>query len=205
MPEVRSRNGAARRSAWLVVAFCCAAAAGQPPPVSLPATRPAVETLAAARRRLTRTASKDRTRSDRALLAGLELALAIGRADGTAAGNLIDVVGYQSLPLAGPLPERPAKPVTVKDLSRLVAARSPVDLAHLTLDQVFVATRAELQSEFPAVAAWMLPQDLAVVFRPFPDERAGWIKQPACVVVRLRGERATVIGGNLLEAVMGAP
>lgn len=136
------------------------------------------------------------------MLVGLDVALAIGRAEGAQAAALIDVTGYHALPLTGPLPERPGKPVPANDVARWIAARPPVDLAHHTLDQVYVATRDEVRSRFPAVAVWMLPQDLAVMFRPPPFDSGGrWITQEACVVVRLRADRATVIGGNLFEAL----
>jgi hypothetical protein len=79
-------------------------------------------------------------------------------------------------------------------------------VAGLPAECAAVVEREKLRDEFPAVATWMLGmEDLAVVFRPRPSEHvAGWLTHDACLVVRLRGERATIVGGNLLEA-LGIP
>ena len=80
-----------------------------------------------------------------------------------------------------------------------------VDLARLTMDRVEIVPHEKLRDTFPAVATWMLPQDLAVVFRTAPaDQVSNWLMHDACLVVRVRGERATVLGGSLLQALAEA-
>ena len=88
----------ARRPAVLTVAFLCAAAVwGQMSTTAPTTTQAAAETVALARQRLSRIPLKERTDKDRALLAGLDLVLAIGKSDGRRAAIMIDAVGYQPL------------------------------------------------------------------------------------------------------------
>ena len=47
----------------------------------------------------------------------------------------------------------------------------------------------------------MLPDDRAVVFTPVDGPNGDWISRPGCLVVRLRGTRPTVMGGNLLACL----
>jgi len=91
-------------------------------------------------------------------------------------------------------------------LSQMISAHLQIEVGGLPAECAAVVEREKLRDEFPAVATWMLPtEDLAVVFRPAPGERAtGWLSYDACLVVRLRGDRATIVGGNLLEA-LGIP
>jgi hypothetical protein len=191
-----------RRSAWLAVAFFCAAgAAGQSRPATQPASRPAEETIAVARQRLAHIKSQDRTDYARGLLAALDFVVALESGDSRKIGTLVDAVGYQALPLAGELPEKPEKPLSPAAIDKIMAGLPKTDLGALPASSAEVVTRLKLVAEFPAVAVWMLPQDVAIVFRPVTGSAAPtWLSQSACVVVRIRGERATIIGGNLLEA-----
>lgn len=200
MPDPRRPAQRTRRLALPVVAFCCAAAA---PQVIVSSSQPAPETAAAARQRLARVPADQRSRADRALLAALDLALAIGRPDAEQrTAGLIDPIGYQTLPLAGELPERPAKPVPAKEVAARLAGRAPVDADRLLAGQFAVLAAEELAERFPAVARWKLPDDVVVALRPAADPRVGgWVRCEACVVVRLRGRRTTIIGGNVLEAL----
>lgn len=190
----------------LTVAFLCAAGVGGQMPTTAPATSQApAETVALERQRLSRIPLKDRTDKDRALLAGLDFVLAIGKSDGRRAAILIDAVGYEALPLEGELPEKPDKPIPVSEIQRLVAGRPMLDLANRPSDTVEVVGPAALRAQFPAVATWMLPQDWAVVFRATPEQRiANWITRDACIVVRIRAGRPSILGGNLFEAVAAA-
>jgi hypothetical protein len=204
------RNGwvrwrVSRRSVLLAVAFSCAAdVASQVAPSAQPTSGPAWQTIATARQRIAQVKSKARSDADRALLVALDFLAAVGTGDGHRAGLLLDAVGYQALPLTGELPERPDRPLTPAALEKSLAALPRADWAALPTGCVEHQTRAALAATFSAVATWMLPQDQAVVFHPW--ERAGpsWIRQDACLVIRIRGERATIIGGNLLEALTAA-
>lgn len=162
-------------------------------------SQPGEETAAGARRRLARVRPDKRSAAEHALLAGLEFALAVGHADGSRAAKLVDAAGYQPLPLEGELPEKPAKPLLGKEVGEFVADRRPTAVDSLPLHCFQVFTREQLRGEFPAVATWMLPQDRAVVLRPAADgDVPHWITRPACLVVRIRANKATILGGNLL-------
>ncbi len=195
-----------RRSVLLAVAFFCAGAArGQSLPASQPASAPADEPLAAVRQRLARVQPRERAPRDHALLAALDFALAVGRKDATQALRVVDAVGYQPLPLAGELPDPPERPLLLAALERQIGFLQPLEVGRLPSAVVAVRTPRELRAEFPGVATWMLPQDWAVVFQPAPEARVpGWLREAACVVVRMRGERATVLGGNLVQALVDA-
>jgi hypothetical protein len=189
----------------LIAALVCAATTlGQSSPGTLPASQPG-ETIVAARQRLARIKSSERSDPDRALLTALDFALAIGVGDVHKANGLIDVVGYQALPLAGDLPEKPDKPLAPPAIERLLAALPKIDVGTLPASCAAVVTHKELRDEFPAVATWMLPQDQAVVFQPAPgNPLETWLRRAACLVVRIRAERATIIGGNFLQALTAA-
>lgn len=190
----------------LAVAFFCAGGAwGQSLPASQPASAPADEPLATVRQRLARVQPRERAPRDHALLAALDFALAVGRKDATQAMRVVDAVGYQPLPLTGELPDPPERPLLLAALERQIAFLQPLEVGRLPSAAVAVRTPRELRAEFPGVAAWMLPQDWAVVFGPVPEARLpGWLTEAACVVVRIRGERATVLGGNLVQALVDA-
>jgi hypothetical protein len=127
--------------------------------------------------------------------------LAIGEADGPAAAKLLDRVGYQRLPLEGHLPEKPDKPISRAEFQEFVKRRARVPTASLPADDFEVLEHDALAKHFPAVARWMLPQDLAVVIEPPQKALAGWIERRSCVVIRLRARKPNVIGGNLLAAL----
>lgn len=179
------------------------------PTLPIPTARDADEPYASARRRLARLPAAQREPEDHALLAALDFVLALDRGDGAKAAERIDAVGYTALPLTGELPEKPDKPLLPAAVADRVKARGePTGLGaaprldEVPLHTVRVLTPPALREEFPAVALWMLPQDLAVVFRAPEDGPArGWLTCPACVVVRIRADRATIIGGNLLDAL----
>ncbi|RMF84343.1 MAG: hypothetical protein D6744_03270 [Planctomycetota bacterium] len=57
---------------------------------------------------------------------------------------------------------------------------------------------------FPAVAAWMLPRDYALVVEPAGAGVHDWVTRRACLVIRVRGRRATIVGGNLIEVLLAA-
>jgi hypothetical protein len=175
----------------------------QPAATSEPAAvPPAGETIAQARRRLARIPLAQRTPSDLALLAAIDFALAVAEPDGRRAASMVEVVGYQPLPLTGDLPEPPDKPIWCADVEKRIAARSPVKLTELKRERLEVHTRAKTKPLFPPIAAWMLAQDRVVVFQPSVDPPLpGWVTRPACIVVRLRAGRTTVMGGNLLEVL----
>lgn len=195
----------ARRPAVLTVAFLCAVVVWGQVPTSMPTTTQAAETVALARQRLSRIPLKERTDRDRALLAGLDFVLAMGKSDGRRAAILIDAVGYQPLPMTGELPERPALAIPASEVHKLVAGRPLTDLANLSADRIEVVAPGVLREAFPAAATWMLPQDWAVVFRPKSEDRvAHWITRDACLVIRIRADRPTILGGNLLEALATA-
>ncbi len=162
------------------------------------------ETVAQARRRLARIRPEKRTSDDHALLTALDFALAIGQADGRRAAGLLEAVGYQPLPAVGDLPEPPPKPVPGSDVEKAIAARRPMKVEDLPIAQIEVYTRKRLRPVFPAVADWMLAQDRAVVFRPAGEPPlSDWVTTEACLVVRIRADKATIAGGNLLQ-VLGA-
>jgi hypothetical protein len=181
---------------------CALPVSGQFEPASQPTTRPATETIAAARQRLLHLRSGELARRDRARLAAMEMILAIGQANGREAGAVLDPVGYQSLPLEGDLPDKPEKPILPAAFEKQIAGRRPADLGELPVDLIQVVAPEGLREQFRAIATWMLPQDLAVVIRaPTGHSAEDWITRDACLVVRIRGEKATILGGNLLEAL----
>ena len=188
--------------------FLCAGAATQLAPTLAPATRPTaarpaeVETVAAACARLARASAGDLSNRDIALHACLKLVGALGRADGPGAANLIDVVGYQALPLTGELPEAPAKPVPRADIRALVAARQPLPLDILPVGRFVTVDREATRELFPAVAEWMLPTDWAVVIHPGLADKH-WLKGRCCLVVRLRARKPSILGGHLFEQLSG--
>jgi hypothetical protein len=135
-----------------------------------------------------------------ALLAAIDFTLALGRADGGRAADLVDVLGYQPLPLAGDLPEDPPALVSRDAFRTLVSARPATRYDQLPADTFVVCRREALRGLFPALAEWMLAADFAVVFQPDPGAPE-WVRQPAGLVIRLRAGKPTILGGNLLTAL----
>ena len=109
-------------------------------------------------------------------------------------------------PLSGPLPERPARSIYAAALEPQIASRASVALDNVPRATIAIQTAAQLKSQFPAIAEWMLPtNDLAVVFTPPDPPVAGWLRRPACLIVRVRADRGTVIGGTVLQALEAGP
>jgi hypothetical protein len=141
-----------------------------------------------------------RSGSETALAAVAEFVIAVGESNGLKAADKIDPVGYQDLPLSGELPEEPGRPRAAGEIEKLFAGRPPVSLAGLPTTSFEVLTREKLRPRFTAVATWMLPKDYAVLIRPVPGWPE-WVQRECCLVVRVRATRATIVGGNLLEAL----
>jgi len=169
-------------------------------PASQPGTEPAPhETVREAFTRIARLPARQQTDRDLALLAGLDFCMAIGAQAGDHIEKRLDVVGYQALPLSGPLPETPDKPLSAKALRELAQQRRPVNIGDLPAERFGLLTREAAREHFSAVADWMLPEDFALLVEP--AELDGWVGHTCCLVIRVRGRTATVIGGNLLAAL----
>lgn len=173
--------------------------ASPPPAAPPPWPDPEIKTVSAALERLAAIPARTLTNRQVALATALRFCAAIGRADGPAAAEPIDAVGYQKLPLAGPLSELPEKPVPAKALAEEIARFRPAAVGDVALSRFRIETPFSIETQHPAVAAWALESDLVIVIDPEPGV-SGWIQQRACIVVRLRGGRPTIIGGNLFDA-----
>ncbi|MBU0638573.1 MAG: hypothetical protein KKB50_06890 [Planctomycetes bacterium] len=145
------------------------------------------------------------SRAERALVVTLDFCLAVGRGDGERAAARVDVVGYHALPEIGDLPEAPERPLSRRRLGALIEAGHKAAIDHLPVTAFTVCERQATRAMFPAAAEWMLPHDLVVVIEPVPATGPDWIKRRACLVIRLRGRNAVVVGGNLLSAQQPAP
>ena len=152
-----------------------------------------------------RSQAKDKTAdADRALRAGLEFCLALGVGDGRAAVRSLDAVGYQPLPLSGELPLDPPRSIPAEELARWIDRRADSNVAAAAARHFVLRSRAECESLFPAVAAWMLPDDHALVLES-PGARVHyWIERRACLVIRVRGKRPAIVGGNLIEVLLAS-
>lgn len=139
------------------------------------------------------------TDRQRALATVLRFCAAIGRADGGAAAEPIDAVGYQKLPIEGPLSIAPEKPLPAKTLGEEVARFKPITINDVPLARFRVETPFSIESQHPAVATWALESDIVIVIEPEPSV-SGWIQRAACIVVRVRAGRPKIIGGNLFDA-----
>lgn len=133
-------------------------------------------------------------------MAATEFTLALLAGDSQKILDLVEVVGYQPLPADDRLPPYPQKPLAARAIAARFAhvqttARAP------SATGVVALTREQLRDRHPAAARWMLPEDRAVVIPKPATIAAGWIVQDAFLVVRLRGRRAAIVGGNLLEAL----
>lgn len=177
--------------------------ASPPPAAPPPWPDPEIKTVSAALERLAAIPTRTLTNRQVALATVLRFCAAIGRADGPAAAEPIDAVGYQKLPLTGPLSELPEKPVAGKSLAEEIARFRPAAVGDVPLARFRVETPFSIESQHPAVAAWALESDLVIVIDPEPGI-SGWIQQTACIVVRLRGGKPTIIGGNLFDAYRAA-
>ncbi len=171
-----------------------------PQPAPEPETGPA--TLGRVARDLGRLPKTERTTEKLALQAGLEFMLAVSAADGDRAVRWLDATGYQPLPIEGPLPDPPGKPVLATEIAAQIKSRPAAPIAGLPPEAVAALRRADVAARFASVGQWMLPGDFGVVFESGHDPREPpWLPRDALVVVRVRGMRATVMGGNLLEVL----
>lgn len=134
-----------------------------------------------------------------ALRAALEFVAAIGDADGPRAAKIVDVVGYQPLPFTGALPDPPAPSHTPAQIQQWVTSRPKVAIGALSSGSWEALNEASGRISFPAVTRWMLPEDHLFVFHAGGPEH--WLTRDACVVVRTRGSRPTIVGGNLIAAL----
>jgi len=141
------------------------------------------------------------TQRELAIKGALEFALALGNAEGERAGQVLDATGYQPLPLEGDLPENPPRTLSVASIIAKVQKRKTHPLGALPADCVQCLDVAATRELFPAVGRWMLPDDRAVLFAPVAAPNGDWITRRACLVVRIRGTRPIVMGGNLLACL----
>jgi hypothetical protein len=172
------------------------------PVLALIPTGADARTLGGTYRRLSQ--GKDLSADERALQAAIGFCLVLMARDGHG-GAWLDAIGYHCLPLEGELAEEPARPLSGDDLRQRLGSRRLAHIADLPVDRFQVLSPAKVSEGFPAIARWMLPNDRAVLVRP--PGGSSWVQRECCIVVRIRGGRAAVVGGNLLEAwpeVVGA-
>ncbi|MFN0135300.1 MAG: hypothetical protein ACKVS9_04190, partial [Phycisphaerae bacterium] len=135
-----------------------------------------------------------------ATLAALEFCTAIAACDATRAGELLDATGFQPLPMQGPLPYPPTRPMLAVDLAASFKARTAALIDEMLLEKVQLVKRAGVEHDFLAVAEWMLPSDHAALLEP-DAQTPGWVTRRCVVVIRVRGRRPWVMGGNILAAL----
>lgn len=176
------------------------------PPVK-PATQPAepvVEptpgSILAERRRLNRIPRTQRSVEEVAALAGIDFLLAVANADGARAASLIDVVGYQQLPEGDLLWEDPPRPIDPNLLAGRISSRERVAIGELPVETVEIRPRINL-GEFPAVALWMTAADRALIARASEPAPPGWVAKDACLVIRVRADKATIMGGTFFDVL----
>ncbi|TWT45806.1 hypothetical protein RAS1_22390 [Phycisphaerae bacterium RAS1] len=193
---------AARRFVALIAAVLLSPPQPSAAAQSLPASSGPTETLQASLQRLKKARSAELSETDRALLVGLEFCLAIDAADGKRAAGLLDPSGYQALPSEGALPPQPAKPLFPPALAELVSKRAAGHaVATSAANAVRVIRQKELREHFPAMADWMLASEDYALLVDSGLGTSSWLARDACLVIRVRGSRAYVMGGNLLEAI----
>lgn len=175
-------------------------------PASAPASQPEEpvppqgETVAYTLRRFQRIGIKQLKSSEIALLAGLQFCSAVAACDGARAADMLDATGYQQMPMTGPLPNPPPRPIAPLDFRESFKARSPVNLDNTLLDRFTLVRRAGMVSAFPSVAQWMLPDDHGLVIDPDPMT-PGWVTRRCCLVIRVRARRPCIMAGNMVEAL----
>lgn len=143
----------------------------------------------------------ERRPAEIALRAGIEFVLTVAEADGRRASEAVDVVGYQVLPLEGWLPENPDPPLTRAALAERVSRLNRVGIGAARGDVVEALDRRAARAEFPAPADWMLPDDVLVAVRPLDEVSRRFVRGPACVIVRVRAGRPSIVAGTLLDAL----
>lgn len=170
-------------------------------PATQPATRPILipGTISQRHNELIRLKNQRLDEKELALRAALEFLIAVGSADGVAAANVLETIGFQPLPLGRTLPNPPLPLITVESLKKSVSARKPVPIRDLPMEAVEIVGRDRLRVLAPAMAHWMLSSDWAVIL---DGENASSIfSEPAVLIVRVRAGRPTIMGGNLLSAL----
>lgn len=175
-----------------------------PPPPPWPDA--SVQTLAQAVERLRVVPPKNLTKADLAFHTGLEFCLSLANADGERTAGLVEAVGFQPFSSNAPLPENPPPPHLPKVIREQTQARRPMPIGQAALSMFSIRDREQLHAEFPYMAQWMLPDDFAVVISP--DEKdeqlTNWLPEKAALIVRMRGRRATVAGGNFFQTLVPA-
>lgn len=137
-----------------------------------------------------------------ALRAALVFFIATGEGATDKAASVLDAVGYQELPLEGPLPEIAERPVRREELAERIGGVSRFASGGFPMGRVEVMTRRAARNEFPAVADWMLPKDMLIVFRAAGEEGSDDpLRVDAVLVVRLRARKPTIVAGTLLECL----
>ncbi len=144
---------------------------------------------------------RSRSAEQRALLTGLQFCRAVAQADAEGTGELMDPIGYQPLPLEGPLSDPPPRPQRSGRVSTFVHTRPRASIDALPAATVELLKRKELGQRFPGVARWMLADDYALVLQPRRGEAPTWVRCECCLVMRIRNGRALVVGGNLFDAL----
>lgn len=173
------------------------ATATQPLAANVAGAEPAIELLERLRSAPLRSLEKQQI----ALRAALEFCVALGAADAPRIEAYLDATGFHPLPTEGLLSDQTPQPLEPGALAAKLAARKPVDIAALPAALWEPLTIEDVSRLYPAMAEWMLPsQDVVIRVQP-GSPPAAWLAQPACLVVRVRGQRATVIGGSLLAAL----
>ncbi|RMF78045.1 MAG: hypothetical protein D6744_10525, partial [Planctomycetota bacterium] len=81
---------------------------------------------------------------------GIEFCLALAVGDGRAATARVDAIGYQPLPLSGPLPLDPPRLIPVDELARWIDRRPDSNAADAPARLFKIHTRHECRSMFPA-------------------------------------------------------
>lgn len=134
-----------------------------------------------------------------ALRAGLEFLIALGSADGAAAAQVVEAVGFQPLPLGEILPNPPLPLIPSETLKKCVSARTVLPIRDLPLDAVEIVGRDRLRAFAPAMAHWMLSSDWAVILDG--ESVSALFSEPVVLIVRIRAGRPTIMGGNLLHCL----
>lgn len=194
----KTKSASSRRSRSSAKGAAAKQKAEPPPPPPWPDS--SVQTLAAAVERLRVVPSKNLTKSDLALQAGLEFSLAFANVDGERAAALVEAVGFQPFATNAPLSENPSAPHLPTVIREQVGARQRISLGQTALTNFSIRDCEELRAEFPYMAQWMLADDLAVVISP-DEQVANWISEKSVLIIRMRGRRATVAGGNFFQSL----
>jgi hypothetical protein len=141
------------------------------------------------------------SRQEIAFRSGVEFCLLVGVGNSGRAVEHLDVVGYQPLPLDGLLPEDPPRPIDAETVREWIASRPESNVDDAPVRCFRAVDRVELRERFAAVADWMLPSDYALLIEVAPQKVRHWVRRSACLVIRVRAGRASIVGGNLFQAL----